>query len=144
MIMTARRAPSGACRSAGLGDLPGSADNPQVALVGAADVCELGEVLRAHVIAETVVRVDGGQVRGCVEHAEPGEVAAQDVPESKMGSGFSLAEIGLRLRYDIRREFSPYIGVNFEKRIGRTADLARASGDEVDDTSVVLGLRAWF
>ena len=71
-------------------------------------------------------------------------LAAQDVPESKMGSGFSLAEIGLRLRYDIRREFSPYIGVNFEKRIGRTADLARASGDEVDDTSVVLGLRAWF
>jgi len=71
-------------------------------------------------------------------------LAAQDVPESNIGSGFSQAEIGLRLRYDIRREFSPYIGVNFEKRFGRTADLARASGDEADDISVVLGLRAWF
>jgi len=71
-------------------------------------------------------------------------LAAQDVPESNIGSGFSLAEIGLRLRYDIRREFSPYIGVNFEKRFGRTADMARASGAEVDDTSVVLGLRVWF
>jgi copper resistance protein B len=71
-------------------------------------------------------------------------LAAQDVPESSLGSGFALAEIGLRLRYDIRREFSPYIGVNFEKRFGRTADLARASGDEVDDTSIVLGVRTWF
>jgi copper resistance protein B len=71
-------------------------------------------------------------------------LAAQDVPESNIGSGFSLAEIGLRLRYDIRREFSPYIGINFEKRFGRTADMARVSGAEVDDTSVILGLRAWF
>jgi len=71
-------------------------------------------------------------------------LAAQDIPESTIGSGFSLAEIGLRLRYDIRRELSPYVGVNFEKRFGRTADMARASGAEVDDTSIVLGLRAWF
>src|SRR4051812_36604302 len=71
-------------------------------------------------------------------------LAAQDVSESDIGSGFSLAEVGLRLRYDIRREFSPYIGINFEKRFGRTADMARASGAEVDDTSVILGLRAWF
>ena len=71
-------------------------------------------------------------------------LAAQDVPESHIGSGFSLAEIGLRLRYDIRREFAPYFGVNFEKRFGRTADIARASGDDIDEMSVVLGLRAWF
>ena len=71
-------------------------------------------------------------------------LAAQDVPESSLGSGFSLAEIGLRLRYDIRREFSPYVGVNFEKRFGRTADLARASNAEVDEFGVVVGLRAWF
>ena len=70
--------------------------------------------------------------------------AAQDVPESNIGSGFSTGEIGLRLRYDIRREFSPYVGINFEKRFGQTADFARASGAEVDDTSVVIGLRAWF
>jgi copper resistance protein B len=71
-------------------------------------------------------------------------LAAQDVPESNLASGFSLAEIGLRLRYDIRREFAPYIGVSFETRFGRTRDLVRASGGEVDDTSIVVGLRAWF
>lgn len=71
-------------------------------------------------------------------------IAAQDVAESSIGSGLSTAEIGLRLRYDIRREFAPYIGINFETRLGETADLARESGREVDDTSIVVGLRAWF
>ena len=58
------------------------------------------------------------------------ELAAQDVPESGIGSGVSSAELGLRLRYDIRREFSPYVGVNFDKSFGRTADFARAAGEE--------------
>ena len=71
-------------------------------------------------------------------------LAGQDVPESEIGSGFSSVELGLRLRYDIRREFAPYLGVHFEKSLGRTADLIRASGGEVDDTTIVLGLRAWF
>jgi copper resistance protein B len=71
-------------------------------------------------------------------------LAAQDVHESNIGSGFSTAEIGLRLRYDVRREFAPYIGINFETSLGRTADLVRVSGADVDDASVVLGLRAWF
>jgi copper resistance protein B len=70
--------------------------------------------------------------------------AAQDVPESGIGSGVSSAEVGLRLRYDIRREFAPYMGVNFERSLGESADLVRASGGVVDETSVVVGLRAWF
>ncbi len=71
-------------------------------------------------------------------------LAAQDVPESEIGSGFSSAELGLRLRYDIRREFAPYIGVNYERSFGRTADLVRANDGEVEETTIVLGLRAWF
>ena len=72
------------------------------------------------------------------------ELAAQDVPESGIGSGFSSAELGLRLRYDVRREFSPYIGVNFEWLFGQTADFAREAGADEEETSFVLGLRAWF
>jgi copper resistance protein B len=71
-------------------------------------------------------------------------LAAQDVPGSNIGSGFAAAELGLRLRYDVRREFAPYFGVNFETSLGRTADLVRASGGEVDDISFVVGLRGWF
>jgi copper resistance protein B len=72
------------------------------------------------------------------------EIAAQDVPDSRIGSGVSSAELGLRLRYDIRREFAPYIGVNFEKSFGQTADFARAAGGDDEETSFVAGLRAWF
>lgn len=72
------------------------------------------------------------------------ELAAQNVPEANIGSGLSSAEFSLRLRYDIRKEFAPYIGVNFEKNFGQTADFARAAGEDNDDTSVVIGLRAWF
>ncbi|PVM90860.1 copper resistance protein CopB [Caulobacter radicis] len=70
--------------------------------------------------------------------------AAQDVAETGTGSGLSDAELGLRLRYEVRREFAPYVGVAWGRRFGRTADYARAAGEEVSDTSVVLGLRAWF
>ena len=70
--------------------------------------------------------------------------AAQDVPEFGVGSGLNNVELGLRLRYEIRREFAPYIGLNWIRQIGDTADLARASGDPVDDLRFVLGLRLWW
>jgi copper resistance protein B len=72
------------------------------------------------------------------------ELAAQNVPEANIGSGLSSAELGLRLRYDIRKEFAPYIGVNFEETFGQTAQFARANGDDERETSVVVGLRVWF
>jgi copper resistance protein B len=70
--------------------------------------------------------------------------AAQNVRATGTGGGLSDAELGLRLRYEIRREFAPYVGVTYGRSFGRTADYARADGRSVSDTSVVLGLRAWF
>jgi copper resistance protein B len=71
-------------------------------------------------------------------------LSAQDVPELDLGSGVTDAEIGLRLRYEIRREFAPYVGVVHERRFGETADLARAAGEPTRDTRFVIGVRAWF
>jgi copper resistance protein B len=71
-------------------------------------------------------------------------LSATDTPELGVGSGLSNAELGLRLRYEIRREFAPYVGVNFERSFGRTADLRRTAGEDIDDTRLVVGLRAWF
>jgi copper resistance protein B len=65
-------------------------------------------------------------------------------PERGIGSGLSDIEIGLRLRYEIRREFAPYIGLNWWKKFGDTADFARAAGADTDDIQILLGLRAWF
>lgn len=70
--------------------------------------------------------------------------AAQDRRETRTGSGLSSAELGLRLRYEVRREFAPYVGVSWERRLGRTADYAREDGEAVETTSLVMGLRAWF
>jgi copper resistance protein B len=71
-------------------------------------------------------------------------LAAQDSPGLRTGSGLSSAEAGLRLRYEIRREFAPYIGVSWERRFGRTADYWRAAGEGAQSTSFVVGLGAFF
>lgn len=72
------------------------------------------------------------------------QLYGKDDPENGVGSGLADAEIGLRLRYEIRREFAPYVGVLWTRSFGDTADLARAAGHDVDDLQVVAGLRMWF
>ncbi len=68
----------------------------------------------------------------------------QNDVETGTGSGLSDMTAGLRLRYEIKREIAPYIGVERTKHFGNTADLAFSTGGKNDDTSVVLGLRMWF
>lgn len=65
-------------------------------------------------------------------------------PEVGLGSGLTDMEAGLRLRYEIRREFAPYIGVNWERKFGDTAEMARAEGEQSSATQLVAGIRAWF
>lgn len=64
--------------------------------------------------------------------------------ERGFGSGLSSVEAGLRLRYELRREVAPYVGLVRERRVGGTADFARAAGRDPDDTSLVAGLRLRF
>jgi copper resistance protein B len=68
----------------------------------------------------------------------------KDDPRNGIGSGFSDIELGLRLRYEIRRELAPYIGLHWERKFGRSADFARAAGEDPADLTLVVGLRAWF
>ncbi len=72
------------------------------------------------------------------------ELAVQDVPERGIGGGLTTFETGLRLRYEIAREFAPYIGVGYEAKLGETADIARAAGEDPDGFALLLGVRAWF
>jgi copper resistance protein B len=71
-------------------------------------------------------------------------IAAQDVPELGIGSGLSDVELGLRLRYEFTREFAPYVGLNWERKLGDSARFARAEGDGPSATSLVMGVRFWF
>lgn len=61
-----------------------------------------------------------------------------------IGQGINSAQIGLRLRYEIRREFAPYIGVYYRKLFGETADMAEADGEDTGGAAVVAGVRMWF
>jgi len=68
----------------------------------------------------------------------------KDDPAANIGSGLSDAEFGLRLRYEIRREFAPYIGVERSRLFGRSANFAHDDGRGADDTEWVVGLRIWY
>ncbi|HEX6041907.1 copper resistance protein B [Longimicrobium sp.] len=70
--------------------------------------------------------------------------ALQEVPEFGVGSGINDVELGLRLRYEIRREFAPYVGYTRTRLLGGSADFARAEGESVRDDAFVAGLRVWF
>lgn len=71
-------------------------------------------------------------------------LSADDIPELGVGEGLTDVELGLRLRYDITRNFAPYMGVSYETKLGDTADHASAAGEEESDTRFVLGVRARF
>ncbi len=70
--------------------------------------------------------------------------AVQEVPEFGVGSGLNDLDLGLRLRYEIKREYAPYVGVSWLRRFAGTADLARLTGAAVSDLAAVGGLRVWF
>jgi copper resistance protein B len=72
------------------------------------------------------------------------ELSAQDIPERGIGAGLTTIEPGVRLRYEFLREFAPYLGIEYEARTGRTADIARAAGEDPDGLKLLIGLRAWF
>lgn len=61
-----------------------------------------------------------------------------------IGSGLVNAELGLRVRYEIVREFAPYVGVAWERKFGETARIARAAGEDTGGFNLVAGVRVWF
>ena len=72
------------------------------------------------------------------------DLYGKDDVANGIGSGLSDAELGLRLRYEIRREFAPYVGVLWSRKFGETADLARDHGGDTNEVQFVAGLRTWF
>lgn len=62
-----------------------------------------------------------------------------DIPRMGYGSGLSSANLGLRLRYEIRREFAPYIGLQYARSFGNTSKY-----NDVSEGRFIVGLRFWF
>lgn len=61
-----------------------------------------------------------------------------------IGSGLSSAEAGLRLRYEITREFAPYFGVSWNRSFGETKELRALAGNDDQQFSWVAGIRFWY
>jgi len=70
--------------------------------------------------------------------------AIQRVKKFTTGSGLNNLEGGIRLRYEIRREFAPYVGISLDKSIGDTASLVRQEDGNPSQIRFVVGVRAWF
>ena len=71
-------------------------------------------------------------------------VAVQSVERFGVGKGVNDIEPGLRLRYEIKREFAPYLGFSWTRKLGDTADLARREKEKINNIGVVFGVRLWF
>ena len=72
------------------------------------------------------------------------ELAGKSDPERGVGAGLSTTDLGFRFRYEIRREFAPYVGISWSNKWGETADFAEAAGDDTGGARFVSGLRLWF
>jgi copper resistance protein B len=72
------------------------------------------------------------------------EIFGKSDPERRIGAGLSSADLGFRLRYEIRREIAPYVGVVWNRKFFGTADYARQAGEAVGGARLVLGARLWL
>lgn len=68
----------------------------------------------------------------------------KDDPGRGIGRGLSDASLGLRLRYEVRRRFAPYVGIAWTRRFGGTAGFARAGGEPASVHAWVAGVRVWW
>jgi copper resistance protein B len=70
-------------------------------------------------------------------------LAIQKVERFRTGGGLNDIELGLRLRYEIRREFAPYFGIAYVQSFFDTADFIRRDGGNPSQLRFVMGARLW-
>ncbi|WP_428668795.1 copper resistance protein B [Reyranella sp.] len=71
-------------------------------------------------------------------------LASGNDPAIGLGAGLPRFEVGLRLRYEIEKEFAPFVGVSFEQFTGNTANYAAADGEATSRWRALVGLKVWF
>lgn len=65
-------------------------------------------------------------------------------PARHVGAGLSELDAGLRLRYEITRQFAPYVGITYLGQYGATANYVSAGGGATQQVRLTVGLRTWF
>jgi copper resistance protein B len=110
---------------------------------------EVGAALFLSDAGDVSARVEGAYdlrltQRLILEPRAEANVAASADRALGAGAGLRDIELGVRLRYAVRPTVAPYVGVTWARRFGDTAEAARDRAERVEDTRLVLGLRAWF
>jgi copper resistance protein B len=62
----------------------------------------------------------------------------------EQGAGLANSSLGLRLRYEVDRQFAPYIGITWDRSYGNTARFVEHEGGRRNEVSFVAGVRVWF
>lgn len=65
-------------------------------------------------------------------------------PARMLGTGLTNLDAGIRVRYEIRRKFAPYVGFAYARDFGETARLVRQAGELAAAPRFVFGLRLWY
>lgn len=55
-----------------------------------------------------------------------------------------LSRLSLQTRYEVTRQFAPYVELGWERSFGRNGANARLNGDSIDNLYAVVGLRLWY
>jgi len=71
-------------------------------------------------------------------------LSLQDINERSIAAGLTDVNLGLRLRYEVKREFAPYVGIDWQRSLGGTANRVRAAGGDASRAAFVVGIRAWY
>ena len=71
-------------------------------------------------------------------------LAAQRVLDQDIDDGPTDVELGLRLRYELSGPFAPYVGLSHERLLDGSRRIARAAGDRVAATHLVIGFSSSF
>ncbi len=69
------------------------------------------------------------------------KLQAQRVDELSLGAGITDFELGARLRYEILRNFAPYVGVAWDRKVGETASIAEREQTAISRVYFVAGVR---
>ncbi len=70
--------------------------------------------------------------------------AAKRSEKFETGSGLNDLSLGIRLRYEIKREIAPYLGVSWTNLYGETAEYRKIAGGKSSELNAVGGLRLWY
>lgn len=71
-------------------------------------------------------------------------VYSKSDPELNRPSGLGKLNAGLRVRYEFRREFAPYVGAVWQRSRVDSAGSVHANDETSGEVALVAGVRIWF